>query len=436
MNSPRSTISSGSSTTSSNGNLSPFNSMIQFEDEEMKKKKIRQMQNRQSAAQYRERKKEYLEKLESIVDGLENDRNQLLQQTKQLNQKQSENTFKISVLEEQIEAAIRENKELKSRISLLTKQLGSSSMSVDENDDQINQNLSPQQQHHHFIPSQQQQQHSHSNASSATSGNVGFDYSKPKRDVNGSSFKIGDNRSILNPSSTDKTNHHTANGINHSVGSNHNTSISSLSSGSLNNNGSITSSINSSINSSITNSQDKSNSGIILNGSGGENGSIGHISNLMSSDHSLSSSPFSLYNAPQSPSALRAQQQKRQRDVSLIPPDQIINQPSVPPILSPMVPTSLLQQAQQQQPPFSPTNTSPSSSPLISSLSSSPNSSNNFDSINNNSSNPNNNNNNSNVMFYQSTNSSSNSNGNGDQHYSLSSLISPSRRNYKFHHPK
>ncbi|KAF2069242.1 hypothetical protein CYY_009442 [Polysphondylium violaceum] len=174
-----SSFSTSSFSNSTNSSGAAFNSVMVFDDDELKKKKIRQMQNRQSAAQYRERKKEYLEKLESIVDNLENDRNQLLQQTKQLNMMQNENFVKISLLEEQIEAALRENQDLKSKLSNLTQQLGNSNDST--NSPVISPNAS-------FNNNTTNINNSNGSNSSSSSGNTN------RR----SRFNIGENRNILN----------------------------------------------------------------------------------------------------------------------------------------------------------------------------------------------------------------------------------------------
>ncbi|GAM16903.1 hypothetical protein SAMD00019534_000780 [Acytostelium subglobosum LB1] len=92
--------------------------------DDVKKKRIRQMQNRQSAAQYRERKKDYLDKLEAVVEKLESERNQLIANTEKLTMSQSEVNMKIAQLEEKIDHSLKKNRELKSTLAQLAKSTG------------------------------------------------------------------------------------------------------------------------------------------------------------------------------------------------------------------------------------------------------------------------------------------------------------------------
>ncbi|GAM22140.1 hypothetical protein SAMD00019534_053150 [Acytostelium subglobosum LB1] len=90
-------------------------------EEESKKKRIRQMQNRQSAAQYRERKKDYLEKLEVVVEKLEGEKSMLIANTESLVSSQNEVNLKISILEEKIDLLVKRNRELKFTLAHLAK---------------------------------------------------------------------------------------------------------------------------------------------------------------------------------------------------------------------------------------------------------------------------------------------------------------------------
>eukprot|EP01112_Ceratiomyxa_fruticulosa_P009840 TRINITY_DN2585_c0_g1_i1.p1 TRINITY_DN2585_c0_g1~~TRINITY_DN2585_c0_g1_i1.p1 ORF type:complete len:292 (-),score=85.99 TRINITY_DN2585_c0_g1_i1:257-1132(-) len=87
-------------------------------NDESRKKHLRKMQNRQSAAQYRERKKDYLEKLENIVKELTREKQELTQNLNRLTKETNEANFKLCVLEAKLEMEIQENEELREELSL------------------------------------------------------------------------------------------------------------------------------------------------------------------------------------------------------------------------------------------------------------------------------------------------------------------------------
>jgi len=109
------TSSTTTTTTTTENNTNITNSIV---DDEGKKKNLRKLQNRQSAAQYRERKKDYLEKLETIVKELDREKLELMQNFNRLTKETNEANFKQCVLEAKLEMEIQENQELRQQLGM------------------------------------------------------------------------------------------------------------------------------------------------------------------------------------------------------------------------------------------------------------------------------------------------------------------------------
>jgi len=92
---------------------------VEFKSDEdrTRKRQLRLLKNRQSAALSRQRKKEYINDLELRTNGLISENHDLLQQVKKLNSVNVEHKVHIDSLEKRLTEAKHENNDLRSRIS-------------------------------------------------------------------------------------------------------------------------------------------------------------------------------------------------------------------------------------------------------------------------------------------------------------------------------
>jgi len=127
---------------------------VEFKSDEdrVRKRQVRLLKNRQSAALSRQRKKEYINDLELRTNGLINENHELLQKISKLTAVNHEYKMHIDSVEKRLSDAKNENNELRARLASFAADGRSSHPSSTTNDVPMSDDLdAPRRSHHQSI---------------------------------------------------------------------------------------------------------------------------------------------------------------------------------------------------------------------------------------------------------------------------------------------